>query len=215
MSNERIIGMPITDAMVETRENEAVTNEEFYSSVICVTDRKQVKGDFLEQVEKIANLGIKTIILREKDLSEDEYYNLAKEVYAICQKHGTRLIINSFYQVAIKLGIKAVHLPLPVLEELSFSDRSQFEEIGTSVHSISDMSFARQLGATYVIAGHIYPTSCKQGLPGKGLDFLSSIVLTSGRLPVYAIGGITENNIEKVVKAGAAGGCVMSALMKI
>lgn len=208
--------MPITDVIAEeTKETPSVTNEEFYSSVICVTDRKQVQGVFLEQIEKIAGLGIKTIILREKDLSEEEFYELAKDVNTICQKHGTRLIINTFYKVAIKLGINAVHLPLPILEELSFSDRSQFTEIGTSVHSISDMSFARQLGATYVIAGHIYPTACKQGLPGKGLDFLSSVVLTSGRLPVYAIGGITENNIEKVIKAGAAGGCVMSALMKI
>lgn len=190
-------------------------SEEFISSVICVTSRQLVEGDFLEQIEKIAALGIKTIILREKDLAEDEYYELAKSVNEICKKHNTRLIINTFYDVAIRLGIDAVHLPLPVLEELDFSKRAQFKEIGTSVHSISDMAFARQLGATYVIAGHIFPTDCKRGLPGRGLDFLSSIVLTSGRMPVYAIGGITEENIEKVLATGAAGGCVMSALMKM
>jgi len=65
------------------------------------------------------------------------------------------------------------------------------------------------LGADYLLAGHIFATSCKQGLPGRGLDFLSAVCAATS-LPVYAI---TPANIGQIKKTGAAGACLMSSLM--
>ena len=69
------------------------------------------------------------------------------------------------------------------------------------------------LGADQIILGTIFETACKKGLRGKGLSFVSEIC-SACPLPVYAIGGIKESNIEAVIAAGARGGCMMSGYMK-
>ncbi len=71
---------------------------------------------------------------------------------------------------------------------------------------------AEKLGCTYIIAGHIYDTDCKKGLEGRGLEFLKSVA-ESVDIPVYAIGGITTENISDVRNAGASGACIMSSAM--
>lgn len=60
---------------------------------------------------------------------------------------------------------------------------------------------AQALGATYLLAGHIFDTSCKPGLPGRGLDFLAQ-VCAAVPLPVYAIGGITAETLPGVRRPG-------------
>ena len=91
-----------------------------------------------------------------------------------------------------------------------------FREIGCSVHSVEDALEAQKLGATYLTAGHIYTTNCKKGLPPRGLKFLWD-VCDSVTIPVYAIGGIhpETEQISEVIARGAAGGCIMSDMMKI
>ena len=86
--------------------------------------------------------------------------------------------------------------------------------LGCSVHSVQEAREAETLGADYLIAGHIYATDCKKGLPPRGLDFLEEIC-RSVSLPVYAIGGIRpdQEQIEKTLAAGARGLCVMSGAM--
>ena len=91
--------------------------------------------------------------------------------------------------------------------------RDIFQEIGTSVHSASQLQEAVALGADYVTAGHIFTTDCKKGLPPRGLSFLHDICEQSP-FPVYGIGGITEDNEEDVIRQGAAGVCIMSGCMR-
>lgn len=83
-----------------------------------------------------------------------------------------------------------------------------------SVHSVEQAVRAQQLGADFLIAGHIFPTDCKPGLPPRGLEFLGQ-VCRAVTIPVYAIGGITPENAPLAVKAGAAGVCIMSGAMKM
>lgn len=73
-------------------------------------------------------------------------------------------------------------------------------------------SAARALGATYLLDGHIFDTSCKPGLPRWGLDFLAQ-VCAAAPLPVYAIGGITAETLPGVRRAGARGACFRSGFM--
>lgn len=106
-----------------------------------------------------------------------------------------------------------------------------FNVIGTSVHSVEDAIKAEQLGATYMTAGHIFATDCKKGLPPRGLDFLKNVCDAVG-IPVYAIGGIniassddsTDSDampdlnvprLSEVMECGAAGGCIMSGMMRV
>ena len=183
--------------------------------MMAVTNRHLCDRDFLEQVEFLASTDIDAIILREKDMTPDEYEYLAKDVLAIGNKHHKKCILHSFAEVAAKLKCENIHLPLHVLKELSENgELEEFKHISTSVHSVEDALAAERAGATCLTAGHIFETDCKRGLPGRGLIFLEN-VCHSTKLPVYAIGGITPENLEEVRRAGAAGGCMMSLAMRI
>lgn len=183
------------------------------SDLICITNRKLCSNNFLDQIEMIASAHPKAIVLREKDLSEKEYEQLARQVMQICQKHGTQCILHSFSNVATTLGATAVHMPLPLLQKMTPQEKSHFQIIGASCHSLEEAKEAHNLGCTYITAGHIFLTDCKKGLPGRGLPFLEEICKTV-RIPVYAIGGISSQNMESVRKTGAAGACIMSGFMR-
>ena len=146
------------------------------------------------------------VILREKDMSEKEYSELAEISAEICKGYGVPLAVNSFWKTASELGIKRVHLPLQILRDMSADDKAQFDAIGTSCHSVEDAIEAQALGAGYIIAGHIFET-------GRGTDFLKEICNTI-KLPVYAIGGISADNAAECIKAGADGICLMSSFMQ-
>ena len=183
------------------------------SDIICVTNRNLCKEDFLKRIEKIAVAHPAGIILREKDLTKEEYRNLAKQVLQICEKHQVSCILHSFTDEAIELSAEAVHLPLSILREMTEEQRSRFKVLGASCHSLEEALEAERLGCTYIIAGQIFATDCKKGLPGRGLDFLKSIC-ENVSIPVYAIGGINGENIADVRNAGAKGACVMSGFMQ-
>ena len=183
------------------------------SDLICITNRKLCSNNFLDQIEMIASAHPKAIVLREKDLSEKEYEQLARQVMQICQKHGTQCILHSFSNVATTLGATAVHMPLPLLQKMTPQEKSHFQIIGASCHSLEEAKEAQNLGCTDITAGHIFLTDCKKGLPGRGLPFLEEICKTV-RIPVYAIGGISSQNMESVRKTGAAGACIMSGFMR-
>ena len=166
----------------------------------------------MERIEKVAKSGVDGVILREKDLSEAEYFELAKEVLSICRRGKVPCILHSFPGAAEELGADGLHLPLPVLRGMAEEERKRFSCLGASCHSLADVLEAAELGCSYVTLGHIFATSCKPGLPPRGVELLREVCKASS-LPVYAIGGIGKDNISRVLKAGAAGGCLMSGLM--
>lgn len=197
------------------------------SDIICVTNRHLCRGDYREKLVEIAKAHPSAIILREKDMSEDEYKELVAWFLPICREEGTKLILHYFYRVARELRPDGIHLPLHVLEELcsdmgldqSGDIRGELQnelgvsELGASCHSVEDAKRAEELGCTYILAGHIYDTDCKKGLPGRGLEFLRSVT-EEMTFPVYAIGGISPENIDEALSAGAAGACIMSSAME-
>ncbi len=152
------------------------------------------------------------IILREKDLPEEEYKSIALSAMKICEKYGTECILHTFHGVAKELGCKSFHAPLHVLESMSEDQRKTFSSLGTSCHSVEDATVAENLGCTYITLGHIFQTECKKGLPGRGTDLLKT-VCEKVKIPVYAIGGISAGNIGQIKDAGAKGGCIMSSCM--
>ena len=183
------------------------------SDIVCVTNRHLCGEDFLCRIGSIAAARPVGIILREKDLPEEAYLSLAKAVLQICKAHDVPCILHSFADAAITLNVDAIHLPLPALRAMSVSQKARFKVLGASCHSVQDALEAQRLGCTYITAGHVFETDCKKDLPGRGLVFLKA-VCESVSIPVYAIGGISANNIASVRDTGAAGACVMSGLMR-
>lgn len=181
---------------------------------ICVTNRTLCRDDFLTRIDHIAKKGVAdAILLREKDLTEREYLELAEKVLSICKSHNRRCILHTYYKAAKELGCKEIHLPLPLLQKMREEGEKQwFTTVGTSVHSLKQANLAIHLQADYMTAGHIFETDCKKGLPGRGLSFLSKVVCES-EVPVYGIGGISADNAGQIMETGAAGVCIMSGFM--
>ncbi|MBM6829286.1 thiamine phosphate synthase [Anaerotignum lactatifermentans] len=182
-----------------------------FEHMIAVTNRKLVTGDFLEQIRRVCRKRPKAVVLREKDLSLEEYIRLAEQVRKVCEEEKVPLYLHGFEQAAKALGIRRLHLPLESLRMLK--NPAEWEILGTSCHSVEQMEEAVALGATYLFLGNIFETDCKPGLPGKGLELLKE-VCEKCPVPVYAIGGVTMERMEEILKAGAAGGCMMSGFMK-
>ena len=184
----------------------------YMSDILCVTNRTLCREDFLTRLERIAACHPAGIILREKDLSPDEYQALAVQVMALCERYDVPCILHSFVDTALELRADAIHLPLHILREMTPERKAQFRTIGASCHSVEDALEAQALGCSYITAGHVFETDCKKGLPGKGLDFLRN-VCAAVEIPVYGIGGIASDNIALVRNAGANGACLTSSLM--
>lgn len=182
------------------------------SDILCVTNRSLCGEDFLSRIEKIAKAFPAGIILREKDLTEAEYLRLASKVVKICEAYGVPCILHSFVKAAVELKADAIHLPLPALLQMNEADKAHFSVIGASCHSAEDAISAEEQGCTYITAGHIFPTRCKEGVPPRGVEFLREIC-KSVSVPVYAIGGINRENMQAVREAGAKGACIMSGFM--
>jgi thiamine-phosphate pyrophosphorylase len=180
--------------------------------ILCITNRRLCKEDFLKRIRRIAENHPKAIVLREKDLTPDEYRSLAEQVMSICKECGTVCILHSFADIAAELGADGIHLPLHILRELDDVTKRKFRIIGASCHSVGDAREAQRQGAAYITAGHVFATDCKKGLPPRGLDFLRE-VCAAVSIPVYAIAGISAGNYGSVIDARAAGACIMSGLM--
>ena len=195
-----------------------------------ISNRKLCENGNLEkQIEKIfsayerkiilKNFEIVAFTLREKDLKENEYLKLIEEIYPICQKYKINLILHQNYDLNLddKYKIDGIHLSYGIFKSLNENIKAElikkYKRIGVSIHSLDEAKEAESLGATYVVAGHIFKTDCKKGLEPRGLNFIKELssILT---IPIFAIGGINKENSNLVLNSGAFGVCMMSSLMK-
>ena len=178
--------------------------------IVSVTDRKGCVRPLLEQAELIAAAGADMIVLREKDLPEDELLDMAASLKEICRRHRTEFCMDSPADVARAAGAETVWLPFRAFME---SGRPCFRKVGVSVHSLEEGLQADGLGADFLVYGNVFETACKPGKPAKGLEEMETLA-KAAKAPVYAIGGIGPGNIAMVRDRGASGACLMSGLMK-
>jgi len=181
----------------------------------AITNRRlcpQGNTSFLAQIEKIAASEVKAVVLREKDLSLKDYLNLARNVLELCTSRKVKFIVHGLPQAALELGCPYLHLPWTVFKENYIGSKSTLS-FGVSVHNTEEAKLAIAHGASWLFGGHIYATKSKDGLEGRGPEFLAELCKLSS-VPVYGIGGINERNISAIVKTGAAGACLMSSLMQ-
>ncbi len=184
--------------------------------IIAVTNRSFCADEkaYYEQIDRIAAARPKAILLREKDLGHEDFRRYAAVCKKICDRYDVPLIINHEMWAADALGIGRIHLSMAEFQaELPKGRLEKYECVGVSVHSVKEAEYAQDNGADYLIAGHIFLTDCKKGLPARGLDFLRA-VCAAVKIPVYAIGGMDADHGRQAIEAGAAGFCMMSEMMK-
>ncbi len=176
------------------------------SRLICVTQRTACIDDFIARMEAIITAEPARVILREKDLSAAEYRALAERLLPVCRRYSVPLTLR---YAAGERALPDCALQIPFAAAGKAPPGIPY---GVSVHAAAEAAALRDSVADYLIAGHIYPTACKAGVPPRGTAFLEEVVRSAAQ-PVFAIGGVTPVRVREVLAAGAAGYCVMNALM--
>ena len=157
--------------------------------------------------------GADTIQYRQKSGSTREMIEAARNMKQLCSETGVTFIVNDRLDVAIAAEAHGVHLgqddfPIPMARELLGEDRV----IGGSAATLDEARKCLREGADYVGFGPVYPTSSKDDAgPVSGIDILKQVVEIIP-LPIIAIGGVDAENIPDVIRAGAHGIAVISAV---
>lgn len=174
--------------------------------VSAITDRKSLDGELLPFVANAIQAGVDWIQIREKDLCGRDLLELCREAARLPNPHQTRLIVNGRPDVAMASGFDGVHLPgssVPVDEVRRLVGPDLM--IGVSCHSLTDLETAERQGADYAFYSPIFVSASKPGYgPAVGVDHLQT-ACRAVKIPVLALGGVTLQNAEDCIQAGAAG----------
>ena len=200
-----------TTNYVFMRDKERLNNLFF----TLITDRNHCKQPLIDTISFALKGGVKTVQLREKGLATHELYSIACELRKITSDFKVNFIVNDRVDIALAVEADGVHLgwqslPFPVVRRLVGSERL----IGVSTHNRQEALQAQEYGADYITFGPIFDTPSKAGIldptgPEEILKIRSEI-----RIPVIALGGISEKNIEAVLHSGADGIAVISSIMQ-
>ena len=171
--------------------------------------KKSVK----ETARLVIDGGADAVQLREKTISDSKFISLAREVRDITTKRGSLLIINDRVHVVRKVNADGIHLGQQDMSALEARNIIGDEKIiGVSTHSITQARQAQKDGADYIAIGPIYPTSTKGHEPSVGIEIIHEIS-EAVSIPIIAIGAITLENLDEVLKAGASRIAVCSAII--
>ena len=180
-----------------------------------VTNRYQDSLEsFLEKVETACRSGVTIIQLREKNLTTNQYYQLAKQVKEITDAYQVPLIIDDRLDVCLAVDAAGLHigddeLPVSVARKVLGPEKI----LGVTAKTVKRALEAETSGADYLGTGAIFPTTTKENAPITLISTLKTICQTVA-IPVVAIGGLTSENIDQLSGTGIAGVAVVRDLMQ-
>ncbi|HEY3738833.1 MAG TPA: thiamine phosphate synthase [Bryobacteraceae bacterium] len=175
-----------------------------------ITDRRMFGGSIdalIANIERQIAAGVDWIQIREKDLSGRELALLARRAVELAgnSRNGTRILINSRLDIALASGAHGIHLPSASPPASAFRPFARDLRIGVSCHNREELAAAEAEGADYAVLGPVFaPRSKAMEGPWLGLKKFEELVRDT-RIPVLALGGITHENSQACIEAGAAG----------
>lgn len=180
-----------------------------------VTNRYQDSVEsFLEKVETACRSGVTIVQLREKNLTTNQYYQLAKQVKEITDAYQVPLIIDDRLDVCLAVDAAGLHigddeLPVPIARKVLGPEKI----LGVTAKTVKRALEAEEGGADYLGTGAIFPTTTKENAPITLISTLKTICQRV-TIPVVAIGGLTSENIDQLIGTGIAGVAVVRDLMQ-
>ncbi len=159
---------------------------------------------FLEVLERAIDRGISLVQLRAKQLAEDEFRKLAIAAAQLCRPANVRLLLNCAPYLVPELGAHGVHLTGRRLMELKKKPLDSGFLVAASCHNRAEVSHAGMLGLDFIVVSPVRETASHPGTPAIGMEGLRALC-ESAAMPVYALGGMQESDIESVWKCGAQG----------
>ena len=169
---------------------------------------------FLEKVETACRSGVTIVQLREKNLTTNQYYQLAKQVKEITDTYQVPLIIDDRLDVCLAVDAAGLHigddeLPVSVARQVLGPEKI----LGVTAKTVKRALEAEEGGADYLGTGAIFPTTTKENAPITLISTLKTICQTVA-IPVVAIGGLTSENIDQLAETDIAGVAVVRDLMQ-
>ena len=180
-----------------------------------VTNRYQDSVEiFLEKVETACRSGVTIVQLREKNITTNQYYQLAKQVKEITDAYQVPLIIDDRLDVCLAVDAAGLHigddeLPVSVARKVLGPEKI----LGVTAKTVKRALEAEEGGADYLGTGAIFPTTTKENAPITLISTLKTICQRVA-IPVVAIGGLTSENIDQLIGTGIAGVAVVRDLMQ-
>ena len=180
-----------------------------------VTNRYQDSlQSFLEKIETACRSGVTIVQLREKNLTTNQYYQLAKQVKEITDAYQVPLIIDDRLDVCLAVDAAGLHigddeLPVSVARKVLGPEKI----LGVTAKTVKRALEAEEGGADYLGTGAIFPTTTKENAPITLISTLKTICQRVA-IPVVAIGGLTSENIDQLAATGIAGVAVVRDLMQ-
>ncbi len=180
-----------------------------------VTDKELSNGLSHQEVTELCCKGnVDVIQLRDKNIDDSTFLAIAKDVREITKKYGVTFIVNDRVEIAIECNADGVHVgqsDCPVSEVRKIVPKNFI--IGCSAGNVEEALKAESDGADYVAVSPVFDTKSKLDAdPGHGLATVTAI-RNAVKVPVIGIGGINAQNAESVIKAGADGISVISAVV--
>jgi thiamine-phosphate pyrophosphorylase len=175
-------------------------------------DRFYPVVDTLAWVKRLVALGVGTVQLRAKNLSEADALVLVRDALAATKGTATKLVVNDYWRAAIELGAKHVHLGQ---EDLADADvkaiRAAGLTLGLSTHDHEELETALRHAPDYIALGPIYPTTLKSmRFAPQGVPKIAEWKKRVGKIPLVAIGGIKLEQAGPILAAGADSIAVVS-----
>ncbi|CTF81723.1 thiamine phosphate synthase [Streptococcus pneumoniae] len=180
-----------------------------------VTNRYQDSVEsFLAKIETACRSGVTIVQLREKNLTTNQYYQLAKQVKEITDAYQVPLIIDDRLDVCLAVDAAGLHigddeLPVSVARQVLGPEKI----LGVTAKTVKRALEAEKSGADYLGIGAIFPTTTKENAPITLISTLKTICQTVA-IPIVAIGGLTSENIDQLMGTGIAGVAVVRDLMQ-
>ena len=180
-----------------------------------VTNRYQDSVEsFLKKIEKACRSGVTIVQLREKNLTTNQYYQLAKQVKEITDAYQVPLIIDDRLDVCLAVDAAGLHigddeLPVSVARQVLGPEKI----LGVTAKTVKRALEAEEGGADYLGTGAIFPTTTKENAPITLISTLKTICQRVA-IPVVAIGGLTSENIDQLIDTGIVGVAVVRDLMQ-
>ncbi len=173
--------------------------------------------DPAELALQLCDGGADIIQLRAKDWTVERIAAAAREILPVTRAAGVRLVINDHWDVTLACGAEVCHLGQEDFftggrRHVSALRSGSQPEIGLSTHSPAEAARALEAGPDYIAIGPIYPTATKPEAQPVTLEYVRWAA-ANVRVPWFAIGGITLENLAEVLQAGATRVCVVSAIL--
>ena len=182
-------------------------------SLYVILDRTAARGRDLEEIlEATIAGGCRLIQLREKEWPTGRLLPLAERLRDRCRRAGVTFIVNDRVDLAVAVGADGVHLGQDDLPPRAARQLLRPGMVlGRSTHSVAQARTAQADGADYIAVGSMYPTQTKPDFELVGPELIRA-VRPETRAPLVGIGGVTRENVAHVIRAGADGVAVISAV---